>query len=145
MEAQITFRVYDEIWFEMSIEDREYFKHLKDEEDLELMKYKESFAFKFDFDVTAHTVNKAASLLLPGLTLENLTQVTFTGNEDSVPIFVSNSLLASGFSAQKSGRKLYCYFYIKPALEYFPMSNTVVLDKEAFNKVEKLEQSLDKL
>jgi hypothetical protein len=138
METLITFRVLNQDWLDMSKEDREYFKHLKEPEDLQFMKYESSFSFTFTFDVLNYTVNANASFEHNGTVLSDYYEVVFKGESLSNNVIVSKSLLATEFTARKSGGKQYCYFFIKPDVSYHRMSHGLWLDDDAFEAFNKL-------
>lgn len=143
MKTVITVRIHDADWLEMSDESKAFFKNIKEPEDLELMKYKQSYAVETAFSVQEYAVNNNATIDLPGFQLTDFTSVLLKGEGEEVTIHVSNSLLASEFAATKSGGKRYCYFFIKPDTDFFRMSNIVWLDRSAFEILKRHDSTLE--
>jgi len=75
------------------------------------MKYKKSLSFRFSFDVLQHKVTPKTSFGVKNVQLEGLTKVLFEGDGQSATILISNSQLATEFSAKKSGKKTILLFF----------------------------------
>ncbi|TAH02347.1 MAG: hypothetical protein EAZ15_05375 [Sphingobacteriales bacterium] len=140
METIINIKVLDPNWLEMTSDDIDYLKSIKEPEDIDNMKYKETVSFTFGFDIIAYTINRntthnilfTQSTLKEEFLLSNLTVVSFNGTEETAKLIISNDLLYGNFDAQKSGKKQYFYFYINGSLDYEIISNNIWLTRKEY-------------
>ncbi len=145
----ITIKVFEQDWLDMPDEDKEYFKQLKEPEDLEIMKYRESISFDFGIDIIQHTVVKNGAFSLPvrfenavtklveqtTVLLNDVTVIEFSGLSGKAYLIISNALIYSDFTAQKSGAKLYCYIYLRGNTNYGILAENVWLQEEVLREL----------
>jgi hypothetical protein len=140
METVINIKVFDPSWLEMTSGDIDYFKSIKEPDDIDIMKYKEGISFTFGFDIVDYTVNRNTThniLLKQGkdfveFAFSNLTVVNFKGEAEIANLIISNDLLYGNFDAQKSGRKQYFYFYIDGNFDYEMILDNIWLSRKDY-------------
>ena len=140
METIINIKVFDPSWIEMTTDEIDCLKSIKDPDDIEIMKYQEGVAFTFGFDIIDYTVNRNATHNFSikqdtgfvEFGIDNLTTVNFKGKDQAGYLIISNDLLYGNFDAQKSGRKQYFYFYIDGNFDYKIVHENIWLSRKDY-------------
>ncbi|RZK25228.1 MAG: hypothetical protein EOO43_06065, partial [Flavobacterium sp.] len=137
MKTVINIKVYDPTWLERPSEEIEYFKSIKEPEDIDAMKYQEGISFDFGFDILDYTVSKNSShkiILqqdnnLTEATIPNVLVIAFRGEREIREVIISSELIFGNFDAQKSGGKQYFYIYLNGNLDYQIVSENIWLSR----------------
>jgi hypothetical protein len=143
MTVIINFNVRNPEWYWSAQEIKEsggYYEEWKMLNEDTVPKHVPCWGYKVGFDVNNIQENRNTSYDLkyslikdPSVTqtirLDNMTYVTFFGENEKAEAVVSNEILHSFLGAKKSGRKYYWYFFIKENTEYEKLSHVLWLSK----------------
>lgn len=144
MRTQISIRIYDPDWLELSKEEQDEIKVLK-QDDIEYIKYLKSVAFDFGYPVK-NLIDKGKTsyplrILPAGRTsadesvdvqLNEVYVVQLEGKESNQrgEVVVSAELMVGEFSATKSGAKRYGYIYLNGGLTIHNLAPNIFLSEE---------------
>ncbi len=124
----------------MPQDDIDYFKSIKEPDDIDNMKYQEGISFTFEFDIIDYRVSRNSTHTFSlkynqndvEITLDNLMVVNFKGQTEIGNLIISDDLIYGNFDAQKSGGKQYFYFYIDGHFEYYKVLDNVWLSRKDY-------------